>query len=141
LKIQKKQQFELFLVVAFFYFLNSTTTLIKINKMMSTREENILRNAEFLKSLGIENPIPDKTSKKRKRTQKPAIKEGLRKSERSNKLNTNNKISNIAEICEIKLVSSVNSIIETKYQKFAISFKDLETFIPQNVKISKEVRL
>jgi phage terminase large subunit len=99
--------------------------------MISRREENIRRNAEYFKSLGFKNPIPDKPSIKRKRkAQQP---EALRKSERSK-----NKCYNT--ISKINAETVVEDNVERKYQKFVIPFVELTTFIAQScVKISEEV--
>jgi hypothetical protein len=117
--------------------------------MLSTREENIRRNDEFFKSLGFKNPITDKTSiNKKRKTPQPALKEAVRKSERSNKRNNNGfsiPIPYKAENCKKVVVDSD----EIKYQKFAvISSTDLKNFIdaensinPQNAKITNVVLL
>jgi hypothetical protein len=105
---------------------------------MSRREENILRNEEFLKSIGFENPIPTKKQKQKKKRNPPQV--GLRKSERSNrniKINTNKTIVNTNKTIVVE------DIDEMKYQKFAIiSFEELKTFIGQNKQtISNEVAI
>jgi hypothetical protein len=99
--------------------------------MISCREENIRRNAEYFKSLGFKNPIPDKPSINRKRK---AQQLATRKSERSNKC--------FNSICKINEISEtvVEDNVERKYQKFVIPFFELTTFIAQSgVKISAEV--